>query len=47
MPQPIRLNDHDKDARLIRRRALVGAAAVFLLIGLLVARLYYLQVVQY
>ncbi len=47
MPQPIRLNDHDKDARLIRRRALVGAAAVFLLIGVLVARLYYLQVVQY
>ncbi|TWC36289.1 penicillin-binding protein 2 [Pseudomonas sp. SJZ079] len=47
MPQPIRLNDHDKDARLIRRRALVGAAVVFLLIGLLVARLYYLQVVQY
>ena len=47
MPQPIRLNDHDKDARVIRKRALVGATAVFLLIGLLVARLYYLQVVQY
>ncbi|NQD97105.1 penicillin-binding protein 2, partial [Pseudomonas sp. CrR25] len=47
MPQPIRLKDHEKDARLIRRRALVGAAAVVLLMTVLIARLYYLQVVQY
>ncbi|MGX5218043.1 penicillin-binding protein 2 [Pseudomonas segetis] len=47
MPQPIRLKDHEKDARLIRGRAIVGAIVVFLLIGVLVSRLYYLQVVQY
>ncbi|WP_339516506.1 penicillin-binding protein 2 [Pseudomonas sp. RL_15y_Pfl2_60] len=47
MPQPIRLKDHEKDARLVRGRAIVGAIVVFLLIGVLVSRLYYLQVVQY
>ncbi len=47
MPQPIRLKDHERDARLIRRRVLVGAAVIFMLIGVLVARLYYLQVVQF
>lgn len=47
MPQPIRLKDHEKDARLIRGRVLVGAAAILMLIGVLVARLYYLQVVQF
>ncbi|WP_369958673.1 penicillin-binding protein 2 [Pseudomonas benzenivorans] len=47
MPQPIRLKDHEKDARLIRARALVGALVVLLLTAVLVARLYYLQVVQY
>lgn len=47
MPQPIRLKDHEKDARLIRRRVLVGAVAILLLIGVLVARLYFLQVVQF
>ncbi len=47
MPQPIRLKDHEKDARLVRQRVLVGAAAILLLVAGLVARLYYLQVVQY
>ncbi|WP_439887409.1 penicillin-binding protein 2 [Pseudomonas sp. MBLB4123] len=47
MPQPIRLKDHEKDARLIRARALVGALVVLLLTAVLVVRLYYLQVVQY
>src|SRR6218665_2206772 len=47
MPQPIRLKDHEKDARLVRNRVLVGAAAVCLLILVLIARLYYLQVIQY
>ncbi|UTW06565.1 penicillin-binding protein 2 [Pseudomonas benzenivorans] len=47
MPQPIRLKDHEKDARLIRARAFVGALLVVLLTAVLVARLYYLQVVQY
>lgn len=47
MPQPIRLKDHEKDARLVRNRVIVGAVAVLLLTAVLVARLYYLQVIQY
>lgn len=47
MPQPIRLKDHEKDARLVRRRVVVGAIAILLLTLALVARLYYLQVVQF
>jgi penicillin-binding protein 2 len=47
MPQPIRLKDHEKDARLVRQRVIVGAVVVVLLILTLVARMYFLQVVQY
>lgn len=47
MPPAIRLKDHEKDGRLIRRRAVVGASMVLLLTALLVARMYYLQVVQF
>ncbi len=47
MSQPIPLKDHEKDARLVRQRVLVGAAFVLLLTSVLIARLYYLQVVQY
>ena len=47
MPQPIRLKDHEKDGRLIRKRAVVGAMVVLLLTSVLVARMYYLQVVQF
>jgi penicillin-binding protein 2 len=47
MPQPIQLKDHEKDARLVRRRVVVGAVAILLLMLVLVVRLYYLQVVQY
>jgi penicillin-binding protein 2 len=47
MPQAIRLKDHEKDGRLIRKRAMVGALMVLLLTSLLVARMYYLQVVQF
>ncbi|CAG8868394.1 Peptidoglycan D,D-transpeptidase MrdA [Pseudomonas fluorescens] len=47
MSQPIRLKDHEKDARLVRKRVVVGAVAIMLLIGVLIARLYYLQVIQY
>lgn len=47
MSQPIPLKDHEKDARLVRQRVLVGAVFVLLLTGVLIARLYYLQVVQY
>jgi penicillin-binding protein 2 len=47
MSQPIRLKDHEKAARLVRNRVVVGAVAVILLICVLVARLYYLQIIQY
>ncbi|WNW13290.1 penicillin-binding protein 2 [Pseudomonas sp. DTU_2021_1001937_2_SI_NGA_ILE_001] len=47
MSQPIRLKDHEKDARLVRSRVVVGAVAVLLLVCVLIARLYYLQVIQY
>ena len=47
MPQPIRLKDHEKDSRLIRTRAVVGAVFVLLLTSVLLARMYYLQVVQF
>ena len=47
MPQPIQLKDHERDARLVRRRAVVGAIFVLLLTGVLVARMFYLQVIQY
>ncbi|THG79425.1 penicillin-binding protein 2 [Pseudomonas sp. A-1] len=47
MPQPIQLKDHERDARLVRSRAIVGAIFVLLLTGVLVARMYYLQVIQY
>lgn len=47
MSQPIRLKDHEKDARLVRSRVVVGACVVVALICALIVRLYYLQVVQY
>lgn len=47
MSQPITLKDHEKDARLVCRRVLVGIVFVLLLIGVLIARMYHLQVVQY
>lgn len=47
MSQPIRLKDHEKDARLVRGRVVFGAVAVVLLVCVLIARLYYLQVIQY
>ncbi|MBM7061396.1 penicillin-binding protein 2 [Pseudomonas sp. UL073] len=47
MPQPIRLKDHEKDARLVRARVIVGAVAVLLLTLVLIARQYFLQVIQY
>lgn len=47
MPQPIQLKDHERDARLVRNRAIVGALFVLLLTGALVARMFYLQVIQY
>ncbi|WPE29192.1 Peptidoglycan D,D-transpeptidase MrdA [Pseudomonas hunanensis] len=47
MSQPIRLKDHEKDARLVRNRVVVGAVAIMLLVCALIARLYYLQIIQY
>lgn len=47
MPQQIPLKDHEKDARLVRNRVVVGAVAIMLLICVLIARLYFLQVIQY
>ncbi|OEC33276.1 penicillin-binding protein 2 [Pseudomonas cuatrocienegasensis] len=47
MPQPIRLKDHEKDARMVRKRALVGGIVFLLLTAVLIARMYYLQVVQF
>ncbi|MCY1265855.1 Peptidoglycan D,D-transpeptidase MrdA [compost metagenome] len=47
MPQPIQLKDHEKDARQVRSRVIVGAVAIFLLALVLVARMYHLQVTQY
>ena len=47
MPPPIRLKDHERDARLIKKRLLFGGATVIVLTMLLMARMYYLQVVQF
>ncbi|WP_437882719.1 penicillin-binding protein 2 [Pseudomonas sp. LRF_L74] len=47
MPQPIQLKDHEKDASLVRRRVVVGAVVVLLLTLALIARMYFLQVIQY
>ena len=47
MPPPIRLKDHELDARLIRKRLLFGGVAVVVLTLLLMARMYFLQVVQF
>lgn len=47
MPQPIRIKDHERDARLVRKRVVVGAVAIVLLVCVLIARLYFLQVIQY
>ncbi|MEB0041086.1 penicillin-binding protein 2 [Pseudomonas sp. MH10] len=47
MSQPIRLKDHEKDARMVRGRVVVGAAVVMVAVCVLIARLYFLQVIQY
>ncbi|MCL4118914.1 UNVERIFIED_CONTAM: hypothetical protein GTU68_034665 [Idotea baltica] len=47
MPKTIRIKDHKKDAALVRSRAWAGALFVVLLVGVLVARLYYLQIIEY
>lgn len=47
MPQPIQLKDHEKDAQLVRLRVLIGGVVILLLAVVLMARMYYLQVIQY
>lgn len=47
MPQPISLKDHEQDALLVRQRAATGLAFVLILVVVLFARMYYLQVIQY
>ena len=47
MPPPIRLKDHERDTRLIRSRMLFAGLALIFLTLLLMARMYYLQVVQF
>ena len=47
MPPPLRLKDHERDARLIRSRMLFGGVALIILTMLLMIRMYYLQVVQF
>jgi penicillin-binding protein 2 len=43
----IQLKDHEKDSLLVRRRVLAGALFILLLSAALVARMYFLQVVQF
>ncbi|PKM31849.1 MAG: penicillin-binding protein 2 [Gammaproteobacteria bacterium HGW-Gammaproteobacteria-11] len=47
MARPIQLKDHSNDARVVQRRVALAAAVVMMLVGVLIARMYYLQVVQY
>ncbi len=47
MPKPITLKDHYRETRVFARRSVVALGFVFLLILVLVARMIYLQVLQY
>lgn len=47
MAQPLHIKDHEKDARLVRRRIVFGAVCILLLSLALMGRAYYLQVVKY
>ncbi|AKX56129.1 penicillin-binding protein 2 [Thiopseudomonas alkaliphila] len=47
MTSPIRLKDHERDARLIGQRLAIGAGLVVVVLVILLARMYYLQVIQY
>lgn len=47
MTSPIRLKDHERDARLIGQRLAIGAGLVLVVLVILLARMYYLQVIQY
>ncbi|RLU01040.1 penicillin-binding protein 2 [Ketobacter sp.] len=47
MPKPITLKDHYRETRVFARRAVVSVFVVILLIVALIARMVYLQVLQY
>ena len=47
MSRTISIENHDKDAHLVSSRAVFGACMVVVLFGLLIVRLYFLQVIQY
>lgn len=47
MADSLYLQDHQRDARLVRRRMLVGALVIGMLMLMLIGRMYYLQVIQY
>lgn len=47
MAEPIRLKDHQRNAQLVRARVLAGGITVLLLLAILLARMYYLQVIQH
>ena len=47
MPKPIQLTDFKSDARVVQNRVLLCALVVLGMMAALVARMYYLQVVQY
>ncbi|SDU18688.1 penicillin-binding protein 2 [Halopseudomonas salegens] len=47
MAKPIKLTDFKSDARIVQGRVLLCALVILSMLGALVARMYYLQVVQY
>lgn len=47
MARPIHLKDHSNDARVVQSRVVLAALVVLVLAGVLVARMYHLQVTQY
>lgn len=47
MVEALPIKDHIKNARIIRSRVVVGSIFIIMLIFVLLARMYYLQVVQY
>ena len=47
MPKPIRIKDHLNEAGIVQRRVILAVLLIVLLSGGLLARMYWLQVVQY
>lgn len=47
MAKPIRIKDHLSEAGIVQRRIILAVVSILLLSGVLLARMYWLQVVQY